>query len=218
MLHPDVDDIYSFAHQAAPVAAQVEDDAFHVGVVAFQPLESLADILGGVLREFVKADISHIPVNHTGVRNVGEPDFGTGDGDVELFAFAFQAQGDVGAGLSAHGAAHVGVVFALGAFSVHGEDSVAYLQSGLVGRQPFVRLGDVDFIALLMDEGADAAILSQHLHLDILHVALGKVVGIGVHRSQHGVDGHLHGLSGVNVVNIVGMQVLVNVGKNLQIL
>ena len=69
-----------------------------------------------------------------------------------------------------------------------------------------------------MDERPDAAILAQHLHLDVLHVALGIVVGVGVHGGKHGIDGHLHGLARVHIVDVVGVQVLVYIGENLQIL
>ena len=89
--HPDVDNVHCLAHQSAAVAAEVEDDPFEAGVVAFQPLEGFAHVLRGVLGEFVQADISDVAVDNPAVGDVGQADLGTGDGDVKGFPLALEA-------------------------------------------------------------------------------------------------------------------------------
>ena len=203
--YPDIHYVDGLVHQAAAVAAQVEHHPAHVGLLFLQAYEGIAHVFGGVGRKFVELDVAVVVLlaHEAVVGYVGQLYLAALHRAVELAAGAFEAQHHVGAGLATHGRAHVGGLFAHGALSVDGHDAVARLDAGLGGRQPFVGLADVHRVAALHYHGAHAAVLPQQLQLHVFHLALGEVVGVGVERSQHGVDGHLDGLAGVYVVHIV---------------
>ena len=63
-----------------------------------------------------------------------------------------------------------------------------------------------------------AAILTQQLHLHILHIRLGIVYRIRVQRSQHSVNGLLHRRARVNIVDIIDIERLVQLAENLKVL
>ena len=181
--NPYVDNVDSLVHQAAAVAAQVENNTAHGWILLLEAHKSFANILGGVGGKLVELDITYIFLfaHKAGIGHVGQLDGTAGEGAFELLAVAFEKQCHRGAGLATHGSAHVGGFLAAGALAVDGHDAVARLDAGLVGRKTLVGFGDIDRIATLDDDGAHTAIFAHELKLHVLHVALGEIIGVGVH-------------------------------------
>ena len=136
----NVHQIDSLVHQSAAVVAQVEDEALHLGVLAFEAHESLADILGSILRVLVQLHVADVARQHPAVGHVWQLDFGASDCLLKRLAVAFQLECQFSTSLATHSRADVGIVLALGRFAIDSQDAVAGTQTSLVGRQVFVRL------------------------------------------------------------------------------
>ena len=115
---------------------------------------------------------------------------------------------------------HIGCCLALHRLAVDAEYGVALLQSCLGGWHSGVRLIDYHPLACetVADDGANAGILARH-HLFILAcLILGKILGVGVERVQHGAYGCAHRLVGIERVDIHEVEVAVYGVEHFEIL
>ena len=99
----------------------------------------------------------------------------------------------------------LGVLF-LAVHAVHLQDGVASDDARFLCRPTFVGVGDAGELAVVLDDGADAAVFACGHELGVLDVRLGDEDRVGVEAFEHGLDGSLVEFARVDFVDIVEVQ------------
>ena len=182
-------------HQAAAIAAEVQDEPFHP--LVFQGVVRIPDALAHPLGELGHQDIAVPVVEHVHILDGRKRDALARDGDLDDFAGLpggaaaqfLHAEDHLRSGLAAHLVGTLLAREAVGGFPVDGLDLVAAAEAGLGGRRAGVGLVDLHVAVHvgLVDDRADAAVgVGQH-HLEVLLLFLRDIDRIGIQRLQHGV-------------------------------
>ena len=187
----DRDDADGLLHQAAAVAAKVEDEPLHTLLLEGGDLR--ADLVGDALGEAALGYVAGGGVEHPGVFDVGQMDFLAGDGYRDRVGSPdfLHEELDLGAGSAAHLVGAGLAVEAAHGLAVDGENLVAGVQTCLHGRRTGVGLVDDD-VALeggLVDDGAHSAVDLADLEPEVFLLFFGHIDGVGIEFGEHRVDG-----------------------------
>ena len=189
------DDVHGLVHQAATIAAEVQDEPLHP--LLLQGVVCIADALAHPLGELGHQDIAVPVVEHVHVFDGRKRDALPRDGNLDdvtrlpggAAAQLLHAEDDRRPGLAAHLVGALLAREAVGGFPVDGLDLVAAAEAGLGGRGAGIGFVDLHVAVHvgLVDDGADAAIgVGQH-HPEVFLLFLRDIHGIGIQRFQHRV-------------------------------
>ena len=224
--HEEADKFDGLHHQSARIAAQVEHQALHA---LCTQLRQCPLYLGGrVLGELAHGNQRHAIVNHFCKSHRRQRDGAARQREVErrTFAEALHTQTQRSAGLAAQSTAHrVAVSRPLTPaapwhlLSVNGYNHIAPAQSCLGRRHAGIRLGDDTAVVsgVINNERADAGVLSRGHLPQILGSVGGIVVRVGVQALEQIVDSVLYDVLGIERVDVVEVQLLVEVVEDAQL-
>lgn len=200
-----------------PFEPVVEHKALQLAFAA-QPLDGRTHLLVAPFGEVAVADVADAVGHPSGVGHARDGDPLAADRDalaraVEVFdrhlhrraRLALEPLGDL------FGREAPGIL------AVDGDDLVADLEPGLVGRGVLIGLCNAHVVLLLADERADAAVLARREELEILHPLLGNVLRIGVEVLDHAAGGPLHQVVGVDLVDILQREGPHHVDRDLHV-
>ena len=202
-----IDDVDRFVHQAAAIATQVEHKAFELAFLTHL-CKLLLHLFGSVAGESTQLEVGNAIVEQLIIRYV-----------VDLHLLAFQSlfngflltvtlefQRHLGARLSLQQVTDFLGVFLLTVDTIHLKDDIAGDDTCFLCRPAIVGVGDTGKLAVILDDGTDAAILARGHKLGVLDVRLGDENGVRVKAVEHGLDGSLVELAGVDFIDIVEVE------------
>lgn len=208
--HEEPHNLHGALHQSAAVAGEVEHYLLH-GRVLLQLYQRLSHLLVGVAVEGGEGDIAYRAVLHAIVRHGRHLDF------LAHYCHRVDAIGHIGA-LHRHLDGGVGFAFEAGAdalgsprgdgVAVDGDEAVAGAQPGTLGGATLIGRRHIHpALFALHNVGADAAVFARVERFEVVLLALGNILGVGVEVVEHRVDGIAGGLIGVDGIDVVGGKV-----------
>ena len=168
----------------------------------------LFHFVGSILGEAAETYVADAVFEHRGVGDVVDFDLFAFQGLREglVGAIAPDLDGYIGTGLSFEEFTDLFGVLLMGIHAVDFQDDVTSLKTSLLRRPSLVRVGDPDVFAVILDQSADATIFTRGHELVALDFRFWDEDGIGVQTAEHGIDGGLVEFSGVDLIDIVQVQ------------
>ena len=214
------------AQQPARIEAQVENQPLEAFLLEL--LQDPLGVRGRVAAECGDADVADVLVGvehevpaivalaRLAQHGVDVHQF-AGDGHRFLFARTGVSNGerDFGVGVSLEPLDGFVDLNAFGALAVDFQDDVARFESRPIGRRAEQRADDLQLPVLDADLNADPAERMFDVALESADVVGADVVGIGIELAQYAFDGRFHQLAPADVLDVVALDLIERVGKDL---
>ena len=205
--------------QAARVVAQVQHQAFEVGLLLVDLFHLAHKVIDRAFLELRQANPGVARLDHLALDGLGL-DLFAGDGDREraVLVLAEDGERDLGAGLATHALDGVIQRQALDGGFIDLGDQIVGFETSTEGRRPFDGRHDLDQAVFLRDLDAHAHEAAGRALAEFLEGLLVEILGVRVQAGHHAGDGVGDELLVIHRLDVIGLDQTKHGGELLDFL